>query len=612
MPARPCINARDTITKDEGKLLANYFDRDGDTGYTVSSSCRQGSGTWVAWYDFILADRIAHSGDPGYGDPNKEDWPEHIASTAPAHAGYFPDDGSGPFIFNFGVDPVFDWTTIPVTRESDGCGYWFVVGDLYENYGRTDMLGWGMNVLDVQVRSDDTNVWVIVTAQEGVKYPYLYGGGYADRCGHTHPTLEEYWDSGFSDPFVLDGTHFWLYGHTGFSSGPPLFPWYDDAGTDLSFRWYPARVTVYAGDIGGFNQIDTLEAVFSNMATIGGLLSRPECAASPAEPGVMHLLWAEGGYFGTRTINPSRGQRINYSRWTANSKDIETDLRYADAVGAPSQDNSSTLWLPSDQLVYTSEMILRNDHGAPIAIVWPPDQTADETFQLSNAAEFWDLSAGTDDVLQTMPLSLVPTDAETGQGDNLIPSGPGFLRQHFASQLYTDPLASHRDVYLVCANFSGVAAFYRIPCDGSDGFDYMDGLRQTWYSIMPVDLSGFYTGFIFDYDFAVDAYNIWMPTNYTIYGGAINHLTRQCNKLWEVLPAFADDGLGSGYEIAEWGLNGIQPAIVTDDDGDDWVVAGSYGRTPVGRNTLVGAAWAKICRCCIDCFPKNLHIWQRF
>ena len=306
----PCIDARDTITQADGHVLDNHYDY-ADGNHVITSSCRQDEGTWVAWINTGLGDSLAEG-----PETDKTAWPSRIASAYALGVGYFPDDGSAPVVYELAVEPCFRWST-EITH-SDPCSYWSIVGDTFADSGCTHMTGWFMDVRDVQVRSDGSNVWVAALAREAVKYPGLYGPAFQDRCGVFHPSFEEYWNSGFSDPFGLDGEQWWIYAPsalagTGSASGSLMIPpEFDDPGPDKSFRWQPARVTVWAGDIGGFTRLDAIEALFNNVGesdeySSHALLSGLEAAASPAEPGVLHLLWAEGGNYGTRTINPTIG-----------------------------------------------------------------------------------------------------------------------------------------------------------------------------------------------------------------------------------------------------------------------------------------------------------------
>jgi hypothetical protein len=399
---------------------------------------------------------------------------------------------------------------------------------------------------------------------------------------------------------------------------------YDDPGPHLSFRWQPARVTVWAGDIGGFTKLDTIEAQFDNQDGTSGLCAGVEAAASQSEPGVLHVLWSEGGEFGVQTFDQKRGQRINYSRWDFTSKTLDTDLAYIEESG--------TGFVSSEAWVFTGEMIIRNDHGSPVAIAWRPDTDGVSRFY-SGAAEFWDLSSGTVNVLQTADLSLAPTGVEGNDGGfpetvfgnivnaNKTTGSQNIKRSQFVSSPYIDPLLGNTDVYLLCvgygqeSNRSGCKAFLRIPCDGSATFDYLDGTRLTNFSIIPggsfIDV---FSDWQFAADFVSDSRNLWMPANIDA-GGAVLHLTRVCERTWELLPAWPDKGDGSGFETGEWGSQATvqPPELLTDDTENDWLVGGGEiaGNDHSGDPTQIAAVRAKICRCCVPCLERvGLHIWE--
>lgn len=653
-----CINSRDTITTEDGRVVGSVpYPTDGQT---VRSHCRDANGTWVAWINDIPGDTID---DPSRviprGDGDMKDWPARIASAFSIGVAYFPDDGSGPFTYELGVNPVYEWSDLPIVRQdASGCDYWFVLGSLFAEYGRADLLGWHMAVHDVQIRTDNAgHVWVIALAEEAVPYPYCSPYQRQDKCGNLHPSMLELRDEFGDAPFSLDGAHWWRYGVGGGVGGATqLFPeGYDDAGWDLSFTWWPARLTVWAGDIGGFENIGNVNAEFGNSERYG-LYSGIEAAASPAEPGVLHLMWAEGGTFGSvsDTIDPPKiGQRIHYSRWDAGGQILDTDLLRTweyDPFG-PRLSAGATAFISPGNWVWTAEMILRNDHGSPIAIVWPWLTDTDVLLngvllnsgptQPDSAAQFWDLADGSITVLQTLDPGLVPTGSETGETDPIQPAGevignftPSYaytssdpVRSQFASRLYTDPTLEDQDVYLICVGYSLslggstlVAAFYRIPVDGSGPFEYMDGIRATNYSIaVGIDFAANLKA-----DFVSDPDNVWVPAG-VAGGGAVLHLYRRCIPAWELDTAFlGGDGTfprGNSLDGA-WVASGAgvddrtsPPSIVTDDAGD-WLASGGIvppdqGGLGINGPMSIAALRAKICRCCVPCGPLELRTWHK-
>ncbi len=634
MPWHPCVNSRDSITQADGEPLSKYLVF-GHSDHHVTSFCRDDNGTWVAWIHANLGDSLTH------GDTNKADWPSRVLSAHAIGVGYFPDDGSAAITYELDINPC--WTWVAGTYSSaDHCSILPILGGKYANDQRSSLTSWAMRPFDVQVRTDGTNVWVVVLAQESVRYAYLTNGANdTDRCGVSHLTIvDEAATEGLTpgndgDAFLHDtdtGRRWWQNFGKSDTSHDGGSGWNDDPGVNNSFRWQPARVTVFGGDIGGFTRIDTVEATFANGDPFG-LCGGVETYASSAEPSVLHVMWSEAGTWDS--YQAQIGQRLTYSRWGPASKDIEVELFYA-VEGNSGGYNSDTNWC------WTSEYALRNDSGSPAAIVCPwPDGGG------PGPAEFWDLSGATANVLQTLDPSLYPTVAESGLSSQVAINGifwtpttvSGFTRPRrvqFASTLYTDPTLTDQDVYLVCVSFydptldstpggedAGVRAFYRIPVDGSATFDYMDGTRLPMYSIIPTGVLGADDGLSgFTSDFASDPGNVWMPTLESFdagatFGGPVLHLPRTCTRTWELLPGFPVPDPSIGAETGAWGgmaLNTSPPSLITDDAGD-WLAGGGTGPQLTLTNadpTNIAALRAKICRCCVPCIERiGLHIWEK-
>lgn len=594
-----CLNAYDTITQADGAPLPNDFSIPAPTivggeAATVTSSCRTADGTWIAWFQ----------NDPGNNlddGTDKSEWATLIASSVPVGVGFFPDDGSGPFIYALGVDPALSWTNVPLYANFDPCSRVFVIGPQYSDAQRGELVSWHTSVLDVQVRTDGTNVWVIVLANEDVRDPYLgdCGESLVDRCGNTHPPIQDYYES---DPFAQDtgdgtGTRFWMH----YGVGPNEN---DDAGVNNSFRWHPARVTVFAGDIGGFTNIGTVEANYHNDGDLG-LISGIEACASPAEPGILHLLWSEAGMW--QRLDQGYGQRVTYSRWDAAGRLSVSDL-VATATVLPLTSSSE---YPSDiEWCWTAEMILRNDHGSPIAFVWPwlVDGAAQPLYP--GPLQVWDLSDGTLNVVQTLDPSMYPTPAEFGGHDDPVPVGAlssVFIpsRSQYASSLYADPALGGTPVYLICNRYTSpsssyaASAFYRVVANASQPIDWLDGLRLAGYSIAD--------GFPFAADFVSDPDNVWMPA-----GGSVLQLDRQCLRGWRSWFAFPVPDPADGREDGTYACPTSPPTLISDDTGD-WLYGAGEG--PITRlfaadPTDVAALKAKICRCCAACLGKGVRLWK--
>ncbi len=620
MPWHPCVNSRDTITAVDGLVLQN-FRALGDDQHTVSSHCRDANGTWITWYDNTDDDTLVG----GFNDIST-----YTGNNFPVHVGYFPDDGSVATVYDLAVGYIWQWTANGRYSHVNPCFIHAPASSKYfGNNIQCELSGWNTSVQDVQVRTDGTNVWVIVLAQESVMYPWLSTVKRLDRCGIPHLSIledalgEGLIPGGDGAPFIHDtfpnraapgGASWWQQTGVIGVDNP------DDAGPHSSFRWQPMRVTVYAGDLGGFTDIGKLEAQYFNTAGdngagIIGLSSGIEAASSSSEPGQLHTLWAEAGTQGE--FQAGFGERVTYAQWGTGSQ-----LAGYDIPG----------------MGWTAEMILRNDHGSPAAIILPWD--GDVTF---GPPEYWDLSIGA--VVQTMDASLYPTPAEvedvvTPQGRLTSLSGDtttttNFRRSHFASSLYTDPTLENQDVYLICVGFAVATpntlgandrvAFYRIPADGSDTFDFMDGTRLVMYSIIPPGALGDLANHA-NADFVSDPGNVWIPcAPANLDGGGVLHLPRTCTRTWELLDAFPETVSSRPAQPVNEGTwvaagesvksHTSPPTIFTDNAGNDWLAGGGIAtdltfdaQAPV----TVAALQAKICRCCVPCIERiGLHIWEK-
>lgn len=680
-----CVNGYDTIDQAAGTALANSTTvvEDGSDvvrlAPDVLSSCRTADGTWIAWAQDYSGDSIETSFGPlgPSGNPDKSLWPSRSASAAPVGVGFFPDDGSGPVVYELGLkQPLIGWSDVVLYSSGDPCSLITVAGENFSDQEVSVLGGWSTYVADVRVVTDGSLVWVAVLARETFPYPYITNRPDFDACGILHPGLAEFLaaELGFGnpdddDPFVHDttdghGYRWWQHWNGLLGSGPG-----DDAGESESFRWTPHRLSVYCGDLGGFERIGEVNAVFHNNSG-WGLTSGVEAAASPAEPGVMHVLWAEGGT--ADSYASTYGQRINYSRWDGSGKVLDNDVRFSSTGadhGLPSSRDFSAEW------VWTAEMIVRNDHGSPAAIVWPWagskvfagiagtfGPTGDDWTGPAGPgpAEFWDLSDGTANVIQTMDPGLIPTAEETvplaktsvvDQGALVSPSavtyGPPFSvvkvprRFHYASSLYEDPTLDGQPVYLIASHMcpddpdgmpgggkspSGACvAYYRVPCDGSDTFSFLDGVRKVGYSIVvggAVSFGDGFTGFPNDMhaDFVSDAENVWMPTE----TGAVMQLDRQCLKGWRKWDAFPYDPSVHFALLpdATWNSfadNNVSPPTILNLDTGDWIAGAGVELTSssgygvwgdAGDEVVIAALRAKICRCCQPCNRTGMHVWE--
>lgn len=318
---------------------------------------------------------------------------------------------------------------------------------------------WDMIIWDAKIATDGTTVWVAVLASETIAYPHLstldgttppgcHAGGYPSQATQFQPlsTLEATYA-----PFVR-------FQHT--PSGLPSAgssPPDSDGGDNLSGQYSPVRLIVFSAPASGgaFTRVDTVDAKYNQTpgaveVTPNTFLGPVEIAASPAEPGVCHVMWSEGGGFGTRGNGhggsgtggpgplvydvwdksyPTMGFRVNYSRWSSAAKTLDTDILV--------QEFDRSAWFFIDQngtkrsysfptsnlMAATGLYALRNEHGSPVAFIakllTKTSDASDSDFYPNQIPDFaevtvrmWDLTSGAPVELATITSDLLPTDAE--------------------------------------------------------------------------------------------------------------------------------------------------------------------------------------------------------
>lgn len=415
-----------------------------------------------------------------------------------------PDDGGA--IVNFELDTDYCWAfASTATAFLCQCTYlpFSQVDPVWENSWWFDT-AWSKPVFDVKFASDGTTLWLAVLTRETVPYPWLSSGDTVS-CGEgVDACTSESQLAQFAplDELTANFSFFPRSSGEGFSGtyhpavGVPDDFWYhvqtptSDGGDHLSGHWSPPRVVMFAGGQGGFTRIGTMDAKYcpgqtngtaAASAFRGGLaqtspqgtfFSGVSIAASEAEPGVCHLVWSEGGDWGTCGLGepldepsaagfdggpPNRDYRVGHSTWDAAGKTSETDLfsshidrnsfyfMYDDGDGLLAYGYS---WPEEAQLAATGFHAVRNDHGSPVLfIAWPkvvtnPDQLepdADGRPWLDRALvlgrpeiEMYDIAGGAPMLLQTLDGDLLPTEDETafyyaGNPNSISPFAPDSL-----------------------------------------------------------------------------------------------------------------------------------------------------------------------------------------
>lgn len=155
--------------------------------------------------------------------------------------------------------------------------------------------------------------------------------------------------------------------------------------------WQPWRVEVRHFTGSAFTVLNNDAAKALNTALYG--LGTLEAAASPEDPGVLHVFWSEGG----TSSAGNRTERVAYSKWSTSARVSQSDLltNTAAAAGFPNADRLVTQYLFGN-----------NADGAIRAFyVRPLGAPGTNTTVYSNVIEMWDVTAGAATILQTTTLT---------------------------------------------------------------------------------------------------------------------------------------------------------------------------------------------------------------
>lgn len=588
------------------------------------------------------------------------------------------------------------------TYEADTGYAWQFASSFGTTFGGGDwptklyFTGWKKPIYDAKLATDGVNLWLAVLCSESVIYPYI-----SSDDGHAgHPDqASQFVDlatltSGFTSFPTSAGAGYNRVYHSSagligfYNKNPP----YSDSGTEWFGYWNPPRLAVYLFDGATFNRLDTEDAKYcpgttsniiaaTNQSIAGpftapirynaggksSLLSGVSACASPSEPGVCHVVWAEGGAYGRYGAKntgdplgedldvwdgnaPSVGYRVSYTRWSTSAKTLSSDLfsssvdRHAwyftyDA-GSGAHPYGYT-WPDTADLAWTNAFQLRNDGGFPVlflsalstavAVSLAPNGDPDPHGNpwLDNAPSYadvavgaYDLSSGAAVLSQSLDPTLLPTVAEVGSvptnvnstfelGFNGINNVATFPGGGFAvSQPYADPLLAGEVVYLLGIPLANQTTGFS-PVDGSIG----------WYRI-PVDLSD-----TFDFVDGIRAvgYSIMSVATVVVdvsefpdffsdtrnvwyptfnVSTSLAQLDRICADQWVTNPTFYPS---HAVDIPPRASPGLYYNPFT---GALYYV-GWYGVS--GGSTDYAIVQAHICRRCLPCAcveGTGLHVWQ--
>jgi hypothetical protein len=156
--------------------------------------------------------------------------------------------------------------------------------------------------------------------------------------------------------------------------------------------------------------------------------------------------------------------------------------------------------------------------------------------------------------------------------------------------------------------------FYRIPCDMSTTFDYLDGDRLIGFTILKEPITGFFAQTFGSQDFFSDPKNVWMPP-WDGFGSGFNGFTgwwfdRICFNTWTPMnnspPLLPPDP-------ANYWLGSQCPGFLYDPAADSitTVTAASVDETDGGP--LFAVTTLFLCRGCRNCkCGTGVHITRRF
>lgn len=565
------------------------------------------------------------------------------------------DDGSSVTHYEVPLDYYYVWGASLGAPYPDLCTFRL----------RVFRQSWHCKATSAKLASDGTNLWLAVLGREERPYPWY----------HQRFDIGYVPDPADFEAVANGGLGYLSYRGSSFCHGIIGAGPFDDLGVGSSQRWNPYQVTMFVLGGGGFDRIDELPARFVN--NLGNspdawngfsTFSDISLAASPAEPGVCHMMWSEAGAWGQRADAsnfPNRGSRLNYTRWSSGAKTYEIDQLYYDQIfdldpyPPPARPASPTIVgrvnaaglpdsygfpLTADDYGYTSAFVLKNDHGFPVAFVSrmiltdfgfsPTDTHAPD--EAEPTIRMWDMRAPVMNIpaeMQTLDFALAPDASETIFGPTGVGWTPTRLRaesgtsssvvsldeRDFAiSPLYSDPLLADIDVYLLSvqwaaprvAGASFANGIYRVPCDGSGPFDYLDGRREI--SVMPNATHVVLNTWLYSplyvpvLDFFSEPRDLWIPAGSTdsTLGGLV-YLDRICHndwEFWQLAAAVSPESIGGGS---------LDQRVYYDPVADRFYYHAFYVDalgTPwdaIGRSQICRA-----CRQCGDCV-EGLHIWRR-
>lgn len=604
-----------------------------------------------------------------------------------------PDDGSSSSSYEVDLPPFYSFD---YNRNYNHLGTW-PSGALEEN-SKFWFTGWSKGpAYSVKFASDGTNLWLVVLTLSTQDYPYISsddGGGpgsWSSQAAQFVPLstltagFTSFWTGSGSPPTGYEREFKAAYGLGNlFHDNPPV----SDSGEVFSGFWTMPQLRVLSLDGGSATDLGSVEChyyhppdrdiaarglaagaggfignpVLCNENVTGGLLTDLSVCASPAEPGVCHVVFAEGGAHGRYGGAGSTGPFNTWETWDGNATDIDyrtvhsrwdsgglidendifathTDRRNFYFYNADDGCNYGYSYPDTAGLDGWSNVLnIVNDAGTPLlfrapvqtAEIYQPPYAAPGSTNIDNRPRFalstiiaYDLSSpGTPVAARTLDPSLLPTLAEAQTvypptagsevvtNDNWTGDYNG-LAAIAVSNPYADPLLSGADAYAVASYFvvgadlSGLAftCFYRLPSDMSDDFDFFDGQRQLYFSLLPQYGFGEVMGdpSIGQPRFVVDSKNIWTHPNlgYAFLPQGLLQLDRVCTQRWFNWHNTTFTGEPSHFSPGNMYYDGNRSLY-------------HFGGWYEGPTEYLAIEQVDICRGCLSCacnVGAGLHVW---
>jgi hypothetical protein len=554
---------------------------------------------------------------------NNENW---YVNNMGLSSSTFPPDFATPAMEVVRVDDFGTQTIYPVdiaqTDITYDFGFTLTVPNPYNagqgNWGSDLWFGnWYKSIYSAKFATDGTNLWLVTLTERTVPYPYL---SIADGQG-SMPDADDFFQSiyamssGYTN-YGVRSNFTYQRGYHQSTSGVANFynqsPPYTDSGDNLSGHYTVPYIMVHIWNGSGFTKIDEEVAKYYTSSEIaesghgGGGLGQPMAyqgfgapnvqnwegpnkimsdimvAASPAQPGVLHVLWYEGGSWGQYGTSgalswglavwdscaPNCDYRLSYTTWSTSAKTHSYDMLHThiDRTSYNFGYVTGGTWYPTgytwpgspSDFVFSNCFELRNDGGFPMmwlasAKITPVggfDSSGNPNLNYDASApdldfKIYDISGGTMTLLQTFDyatLQPMTTDMYSGETPptHFLPesfdSGFNGVSGFGVSLPYTDPTLGGTIVHLFGMRWTGgsanVGTYYRIPVDGSAAIDLMDGIRASNYTYIVGAFSTGFSSLINQYDWTSDSRSGWFPATSNNFW----RLSRICTLGWSSRP----------------------------------------------------------------------------